>query len=483
MARFGTGINASLGAINYTPYMQGALAGSQSIAQGIAALGQAAGGAINTYYAKKEEDKKKEEAANSFIKTVEANPSAFQGYLKDGKVDKEAIRTMVDTLGVPGTLQLNTYLAEAAKQQKAEKTKSDAAKFATQLEQGGGNLPSPYRKGAETSMYSPESIQAGRGAYMEQEKTKAEIEALRSRASQFGDPSTAMKDAKVIADAELASGKITPAQYQQRFADLVSMGGREVFQPGGIFRRADGKGDPVSTVVNAKGEFFTQDVSGKRVPLNLGEYSPASRSESNFLSPESFQKLSTEMVNKQNQIESINDFLKSTEGLSRGGLERKFNSCSSKAKNLLGAPLNEQEQALGQSRAMQQRLLGAIKNEVLGPGVLTDQDAERLFAAMGGDVENLFTNIDRVRETLQQIMNEKYNLYKQDLDFYNYNAGEKYTFAKTLKPVTLYTPPQSTGSGQSPISTPNRVFQLGTNSLTPVNRGGSVNLMDFIKKP
>ncbi len=120
MARFGTGINASLGAINYAPYMQGAVAGSQSIAQGIASLGQAASGAINTYYAKKEEDKKKEEAANSFIKTVEANPAAFQGYFKDGKVDKEAIRTMVDTIGFQGTLQLNTYLAESAKQQKAE---------------------------------------------------------------------------------------------------------------------------------------------------------------------------------------------------------------------------------------------------------------------------------------------------------------------------------------------------------------------------
>ena len=102
---------------------------------------------------------------------------------------------------------------------------------------------------------------------------------------------------------------------------------------------------------------------------------------------------------------------------------------------------------------------------------------------MGGNVEDLFTNIDRVRETLQQIMNEKYNLYKQDLDFYNYNAGEKYTFAKPLKSVTLYAPPQSTDSSQSPISAPNRVFQLGNNSLTPVNRGGSVNLMDFIKKP
>jgi len=35
-------------------------------------------------------------------------------------VDKEAIRTMVDTIGFQGTLQLNTYLAESAKQQKAE---------------------------------------------------------------------------------------------------------------------------------------------------------------------------------------------------------------------------------------------------------------------------------------------------------------------------------------------------------------------------
>jgi len=46
MARFGTNINASLGRIDYTPYMQGAVAGSQAIGQGIAALGQAAGKAI-----------------------------------------------------------------------------------------------------------------------------------------------------------------------------------------------------------------------------------------------------------------------------------------------------------------------------------------------------------------------------------------------------------------------------------------------------
>jgi hypothetical protein len=56
MARFGTGINPSLGRIDYTPYMQGAIAGGQSIAQGIASLGQAAGNAIRDYKKKKEEE-------------------------------------------------------------------------------------------------------------------------------------------------------------------------------------------------------------------------------------------------------------------------------------------------------------------------------------------------------------------------------------------------------------------------------------------
>ena len=493
MARFGTGINASLGAINYTPYMQGAIAGSQSIAQGIAALGQAAGGAINTYYAKKEEDKKKEAAANSFIATVEANPAAFQGYLKDGKVDKEAIRTMVDTLGVPGTLQLNTYLAESAKQQKAEKTKGDAASYADYLANQkpiSPDDPDFMRKlrdvqDARFNKLSPEARTMGRGLAMEQQKTQAEIDALRSRAGQFGDPSTAYKDAKVIADAERASGKLPADQYQQRVAELVSMGGREVFQPGGIFKRNDGTGDPISSVVDAKGRYFTQDAQGNRVPLNLGEYSPASRSEDKFYGAEGFGKLGVEVVQQRNQLNAINDFLKTTEGLSGSGFQRQMDSFFGKAKTALGAPLNEREKAMDEGEARQQRLLGYIKDEVLGPGVLTDQDAKRLFLAMGGDINKLFTNIETVRKTLMDILTQKRDVYMQNLSTYNYNAKEKYTYAPTYDPVDLYQPTKPSGeSPNSLLGTSNRVFQLGTNSLTPVNRGstGGYNLMDFVPR-
>ena len=309
---------------------------------------------------------------------------------------------------------------------------------------------------------------------------------LRSRASQFGDPSTAYKDAKVIADAERASGKLPADKYDQRVAELVSMGGREVFQPGGIFKRNDGTGDPVSSVVDAKGRYFTQDAQGNRVPLNLGEYSPASRSEDKFYTAEGFGKLGIEVVQQRNQLSAINDFLKTTEGLSEGGFQRQMDSFFRKVKNAAGAPLNEQEKALGESKARQQRLLGSIKNEVLGPGVLTDQDADRLYEAMGGDIEGLFTNIETVRKTLMDIMKQKRDFYMQNLSMYNYNAKEKYTMAPTYDPVDLYQPTKPSGElPNSLLGTTNRVFRLGENSFTPVNRVGTggYSLMDTIFTP
>jgi hypothetical protein len=189
MARFGSNINPSLGAVNYTPYMQGALAGSQSIAQGIATLGQIAGKSINDYYAKKEEEKKKDEAANSFIKTVEANPAAFQSYLKDGKVDKDAVRSMVDTLGYAGTLQLNTYLSDAAKQAKAEKTKGDAAKYAeflTTQSAPSANEPEfmsnlrDFRQNREFAGLSAEARRAGQAMALEQQLGQAQLGKVRA---------------------------------------------------------------------------------------------------------------------------------------------------------------------------------------------------------------------------------------------------------------------------------------------------------------
>jgi hypothetical protein len=70
----GSQINPALGAINYTPYLQGSLAGSQAIGQGIANLGQGIASGIEQYR-KKQEDKQLSEALFSKTKQlVNENP-------------------------------------------------------------------------------------------------------------------------------------------------------------------------------------------------------------------------------------------------------------------------------------------------------------------------------------------------------------------------------------------------------------------------
>jgi len=55
MARIGENVQAGLGRIDYTPFLQGSLAGSEAMGRGIAALGKGIGSAVQEYKKKKEE--------------------------------------------------------------------------------------------------------------------------------------------------------------------------------------------------------------------------------------------------------------------------------------------------------------------------------------------------------------------------------------------------------------------------------------------
>jgi len=73
MARIGTGINASLGAIDYTPYLRGSVAGSEAISKGIAALGAGIGKGIDRYQQKKQEEDIQKALGNSELLTLSTN--------------------------------------------------------------------------------------------------------------------------------------------------------------------------------------------------------------------------------------------------------------------------------------------------------------------------------------------------------------------------------------------------------------------------
>lgn len=65
-----------------------------------------------------------------------------------------------------------------------------------------------------------------------------------------------------------------------------------------------------------------------------------------------------------------------------------------------------------------QGLLGAQRLSVVGGGVMTEQDALRVIAALGGDISAL-QNPEIVAAQIQRIYNERYQLYETDVGILN----------------------------------------------------------------
>lgn len=128
MARFGTGIQAGLGRIDYTPYMQGAVAGSQAIGQGIAALGQAAGSAIRDYKQKKEEEKKIGETIGFLETNFKKDPSTYAMFDDgSGNFDRNAANAAVRSVGPNGVMTFINF-SQAAQANRDVKAEKDAEK-------------------------------------------------------------------------------------------------------------------------------------------------------------------------------------------------------------------------------------------------------------------------------------------------------------------------------------------------------------------
>jgi len=86
MPAFGTGVDASLGRIDYTPYLQGSMQGSSALGKGIASLGEAASDAIKKYSENKEmrglleqNNESQAQKAMSINEAFQKNPEIFGG--------------------------------------------------------------------------------------------------------------------------------------------------------------------------------------------------------------------------------------------------------------------------------------------------------------------------------------------------------------------------------------------------------------------
>jgi hypothetical protein len=87
--------------------------------------------------------------------------------------------------------------------------------------------------------------------------------------------------------------------------------------------------------------------------------------------------------------------------------------------------LTQEQLNLVKSEGELQTLIGTIRLQTLGGGVLTEQDALRLVTALGGDM-GAMRNKERVKAALTDMYRDKYLGYQQNLEDYNVQVKGKY---------------------------------------------------------
>lgn len=244
-------------------------------------------------------------------------------------------------------------------------------------------------------------------------------------------PTAAMRDAEATIAAEIAAGKLkTPEEQAARRAELLAHGGKappQKFFNAGTFVDRSNDGNPVAAVRDANtGMVGTVDEKGVFKPIDSAKYKPMTTSDSNTsLNAESFRKLHSEVLDQEVGVRAINRLAKDVGGLPEG-INKLTTSISAAANTILGKPLTKEEELMGIEKARAQRVLGALRTTILGPGVMTEIDAQRILAAMGGDITSALSNKAIIQQTIQEILQDKMTKYEADLGIYNAGVLNRY---------------------------------------------------------
>lgn len=125
-----------------------------------------------------------------------------------------------------------------------------------------------------------------------------------------------------------------------------------------------------------------------------------------------------ELVTEEQSFGSIDDYLL---GLAQDpkGMSRYFNKVQARLKSAFGgrAPTRE-ELATAINEGRLQRLIGSIREQVVGPGVMTEQDAARVLMSLGGDY-SVFQSPEAAIQLLSEVRERKYNAYREQLGEFN----------------------------------------------------------------
>lgn len=162
-----------------------------------------------------------------------------------------------------------------------------------------------------------------------------------------------------------------------------------------------------TTSLNVPGQ-----TSGQPIPAGARPATESSLSR-NAMTGDQFLKLADEVRDTESSIRAVSRYFKNVND-SEQGWKLLANQFIGQLKTIFGKDVNQQEFTTLLQTGQLQGLLGRFRKEVVGGGVMTEQDALRVMSALGGDVSAL-RNPDVVAELLRNIVKDKLSDYEERL--------------------------------------------------------------------
>jgi len=285
--------------------------------------------------------------------------------------------------------------------------------------------------------------------YEQQKKNQEEMRLIQlAQLSQGPNPTDVMRNTEAIIQARIAAKELDPndAQAMSKMrAALMSRGGREesTGQPfQGLGPVQDANGNYIGNLVldqrtggvkvvkpdsegkNAAPEAQAAQTQGQALPTGVRPTTASGLNRATMDAP-SFIKLRQQITDDEIGLDRLSRYLQNVENAAQG-IESIADRFTTAASTLFGrGDLTQEQVALALSNGQLQGLIGASRLEVLGGGVLTEQDAARIISYLGGDIGAL-RNKQLVKEAISNIYQDKYKRYSRGLEDYNIQVKNKY---------------------------------------------------------
>jgi hypothetical protein len=231
---------------------------------------------------------------------------------------------------------------------------------------------------------------------------------------------------------------------------------------------------------NKTGQFVTIDAKGNRQilegaqPLSVGVASGTG-----MASASTMQKAQTELLDMNSGLRSMDRVISALPDMTYGS-EGFINDIKFNLKTLLGQPnLSDEELQRKIVQGEIQGLIGKAREEVVGPGVMTEADAVRVVTALGGDATSIFSNpqvalklLTQRRDSMLQSYGTKYDQYESNRQRPGNTWVEvpRYTASASGSGNSTSSPSSTTGSSSTPMPKDFPSGQAVWDELSPEER-------------